>query len=376
MSTTVLPESLIAQLIDNAATLSDHLQHDFANINVKRDQLREQLVAEKMIINVESNFPAAKELYVIDGAHIAEVDRGSAYSIACAVRVGQTLEDNDQSSSLAILPHTPSLTALSSGLMMMQEIMMAVRAVETFPNALCLIDGSRINSIIHVNQFYSGINRDLPDQLGHWRDQAEVFPDREPGKTLAEFERRDWLTPYLMSSRIVGNLKLVTTTTLVEAYMKHWVGRFDDKTFAALVLEAGEALQPVSLRAPERPYHVNDAYPHFESVNEIGQWLTITGDPHQIHHLYYRPDAPHGVFKIELNKTFLENEEDVGALLSWWLQDTSAPDLQEPYHFYVADRFAKQAVTVAKNALQEVARRDMALASWAWFFSQPYRTER
>ncbi len=375
MSHTVLPETLIAQLIDNAATLGEHLHQDFASIGEKREQLRAQLLDEDMIFDVEAKYPPARQVFTIDGAHIAEVDRGSAYSISCAVRVGEKLEENDQASTLSILPHVACLTQLSAGLMMMHEIMLSVQVVEQFPNAICLIDGGRINSIIHINQFYSGIERDLPKQLGYWREQFEESPDREPGRTLAAFESRDWLTPYLLSPRIVGNLKLVTTTTLVENYMTHWVGRFDDKTFASLVLEASEALQPVSANIPDRPYHVSTAYPFYEEVNESAQWITIPGDKHQLHHLYYRPDAVHGVFKIEMNRTFLDNEPEVGSLLSWWLHDTMSPDLQEPYRFYVADRFAKSAVSVAKNALKEVARRDMELASWAWFFSQPYRTE-
>ena len=374
MNAVVLPESLIAQLIDHAAALSAHLQQDFSQMTLQREQLRQRLEQEEMVVRVQPTCPPWERVYAVDGAHVAEVDRGSAYSIACAVRVGEALEDNDQRSSLSILPHAPCLTALSSGLMMMHEIMMAVQVVEQFPKALCLIDGSRINSIIHVNQFYAGIERDLPDQLGHWRRFATAYPDREPGRTLAAFEGRDWLTPYLTSSRIVGNLKLVTTTSLIETYIPHWVGRFDDKTFASLVLEAGEALQPVSIRQPERPYHVSSAYPFCESANEVAQWLTIAGDPHEIHHLYYRPDAPHGVFKIEMNRRFLDDAAGTSALLAWWLQDTASPDLQEPYRFYVADRFAKQGVSVAAAALKEVVRRDMELASWAWFFSQPYRT--
>lgn len=374
MNAVVLPESLIAQLIDHAASLSAHLHQDFSQMSVQRQQLRQRLQTEDMVVRVQPSRPPWNPVYAVDGAHVAEVDRGSAYSIACAVRVGEALEDNDQRSSLAILPHAPCLTSLSAGLMMMHEIMMAVQVVEQFPKALCLIDGSRINSIIHVNQFYAGIERDLPDQLGHWRRLASAYPDREPGRTLAAFEGRDWLTPYLTSPRIVGNLKLVTTTSLIEAYIPHWVGRFDDKTFASLVLEAGEALQPVSIRQPERPYHVSAAYPLCEAANEVAQWLTIAGDPHQIHHLYYRPDGPHGVFKIEMNRRFLDDETGVDALLAWWLRDTASPDLQEPYRFYVADRFAKQGVSVAAAALKEVVRRDMELASWAWFFSQPYRT--
>lgn len=375
MSHSVLPETLIAQLIDRAAVLGEHLQRDFAEMGRQRESLRARLLDEEMIFPVRPKAPPLRKLFAVDGAHIAEVDRGSAYSIACAVRVGEALADNDQASTLSILPHVPSLTQLSAGLMMMHEIMLSVEVVEQFPGAVCLIDGSRINSIIHVNQFYSGIDRDLPAQLLYWRRQAQDEPQREPGKTLARFESRDWLTPYLESDRIVGNLKLVTTTTLLEEYVPGWVGRFDDKTFASLVLEAGEALQPVSLSAPERPYHINEGYPFWEQAGSAAARLSALGDPQQVYHLYYRPDATHGVFKIELNKAFLDDARRADGLLAWWAEDTSSPDLHEPYRFYVADRFAKSAASVAKGALKEVARRDMELASWAWFFSQPYRTE-
>jgi hypothetical protein len=188
------------------------------------------------------------------------------------------------------------------------------------------------------------------------------------------FESRNWLSPYLASSRIIGNAKLVTTISLVSHYAPTWVGRFDDKIFAALVLEAGEALQPVPLRSPKEPYHMDDSYPHWAEVNASGDLLTSTDHPNQIFHIYYRPSACHNVFKIEVDKALLNRSELVDALLAWWFQEVQTPDIEEPYSLYIADRFASEAVSVAKSALTELARRHESNSSWAWFFTQPYRT--
>jgi hypothetical protein len=259
----------------------------------------------------------------------------------------------------------------------MQEIMMAVKVVEEMPGAVCMIDGSRISAIIAINSFYTGLERDLPNQFYNWRQQALAEPDREPGRTLALFESRDWLTPYLTNSAIVGNLKLVTTTTMVSDYTPEWVGRFDDKTFAALVLENGEALSEIPLHT-EKPYHLSDTYPFYLQLNRkggVGDQLTEPNNPNRLYHIYYKPDSAHGVFKIELNGSFLRDSNRLSGLFAWWWREIQSPDLQEPYSYYIADRFAKEAVSVAKNALKEITRRDASTTSWAWFFTQPYRTE-
>ncbi len=374
----VLPDTLVAQLIENAVTLSNYLQRDFEAIGAQRNALRERLINERKIIRVNTSGNPLTNTYAIDGAHLAEIDRASAYSASCTVRVGQANQINDQSSCLAILPHIASLNTISSGLMLMQEIMMAVRIVEEMPDAVSMIDGSRVSAIIAINSLYAGIARDLPNQLNNWREQARSEPDREPGRTLALFESRDWMTQYLTHPRIVGNLKLVTTTTMISRYMPEWVGRFDDKTFAALVLEDGEALDAIPLQEPEEPYHIAEGYPFYLQLNQrngVGDMITRDGSPTRLYHIYYKPDSAHGVFKIEVNESFRTDMNLLSGLFSWWWREIQAPDLQEPYSYFIADRFAKEAVSVAKNALKEITRRDALNASWAWFFTQPYRTE-
>lgn len=375
--TVVLPDTLVAQLIGNAATLSSYLQRDLEAMGAQRDAMRAKLIGEGIIIKVNITGAPLSKTFAVDGAHLAEIDRASAYSASCAVRVGQANQVNDQSSCLATLPHVASLNTLSSGLMIMQEIMMAVKIVEEMPDAVCLIDGSRISAIIAINSFYTGIDRDLPNQLQNWRQQAIDEPDREPGRTVALFESRDWMTPYLTYPGVVGNLKLVTTTYLVEKYAPQWLGRFDDKTLASLVLNDGEAFA-VRLEAPQQPYHLGNTYPFFrvlERNGTVGDQLTNSTSPCQIFHIYYRPDSAHGVFKIELNQAFQGDASRLSGLFSWWWREIQSPDLQEPYSYYIADRFSKEAVSVAKNALREITRRNAPNDSWAWYFTQPYRSE-
>lgn len=371
----VLPDTLVAQLIDNAATLNDYLQREFQDVLGSRNDLREHLINEKTIRKVKRLPHELSSTFSIDGAHVVEIDRASAYSVSCAVCVSSKDGMNEQSSCLALLPHVESLNTLSSGLMIMQEIMLAVECCEADNNAIVFIDGSRISAIIRINQFYTGIARDFPGQLDHWKEEIKKFPEKEPGKTISKFEARDWLSEFLTHPRIVGNLKLVTTINLLEKYAPQWIGRFDDKTFAALILEENEILVPFPLPEPPEPYHIRGQYPYAKKLDALQKELYSENNQNQIFHIYYRPKISQGVFKIEINKAFLKNKEQVAALFNWWQEETCAPDLLEPFSFVIADRFASEAVRVATMALQEITRRSPDTSDWAWYLTQPYRTQ-
>ncbi|MGI8419405.1 MAG: hypothetical protein ACR2LN_02055 [Candidatus Levyibacteriota bacterium] len=337
-----------------------------------RDDVRDALIDKKLIVQVNVANEPLNLTYTIDGAHIPEIDRASAYSISCAVKVGRNHSNNAQSSCLAILPHVPSISMLSGGLMMMQEIMMAVEAAEKEPESIVMIDGSKISAIISINQFYTGIARDLPEQLKQWRDLGKKDNTREPGNTLNKFESRDWISEYVSSPNIVGNLKLVTTNNMIHEYTPELEGRFDDKTLASLILQSGEALGPMAMPIPAAPYHIAEGFPHSKNFDKVQSSLYEKGD-NLIFHIYYRPDVGHGVYKIEVNEGFLR-KKITDQLFAWWVEEIAAPDLQEPYSYFIADRFAKEAVSVASKALKEITRRE--INSLSWFFTQPYRTEK
>jgi hypothetical protein len=201
------------------------------------------------------------------------------------------------------------------------------------------------------------------------------MPDKEPGRTILKFESREWLSQYLLHPRIVGNLKLVTSITLLEQYAPQWIGKFDDKTLAALILEENEYLSPVPLPVPGEPFHVKGTYPFSKKIDTVEKELYSNESNHQIFHIYYRPRLSQGVFKIEVNKRFLQSETGIERLFNWWQNETCAPDLLEPYSFVLVDRFAKEGVRVATMALQEITRRSPIQSDWAWYLTQPYRTK-
>ncbi|SHF79669.1 hypothetical protein SAMN02746089_02564 [Caldanaerobius fijiensis DSM 17918] len=267
----ILPETLIAKTIQNANSLADYLKENFNKLLQKKGEIRHELERRGKIINCIGT-GNIKNAYVIDGAHIAEVDKASSYSISCAVAINQELDKSRYTSCSAILPHVISLPSISSGLMTMQEIMLAVDILDGDDSSYCFIDGSKISMFITINQFYSGLAQHLPKALDTWR--KDVF--HEPGKTITKFESKDYLTKYLLSPRIIGNLKLVTTTQLIEEEFPEMSCNFDDKTLASLVLNGGEMLAPIKYINPakDKEYHMNELNPYAKEATDAINTIT------------------------------------------------------------------------------------------------------
>lgn len=373
----VLPDTLVAALVTGAAEAGDHIVADAAELFEQRAGLRKRLLNEQRIFTLNPGARPPDTVYAIDGAHVVSLERSMAYSASCAVCVGPTPQDNSYGTCLAVLPHSEALDTYSSALMIMQEIMLTVSCLELNPDALCLIDGSRMSAFIRVNQFYakSGETADLEA----WRKNPSV----QPGKTIAEFDSRDWLEPYLKSDRIVGNLKLVSTNDLVRDLAPQWIGRYDDKTLAALVLGAREQLLPFPVKS--EPLHMSKNYRTHEKTQEIARGLTTKcgNSLMNLFQIYFCTDEAHGVFKAEVNRLFLgQKGVRLAALYRWWLDGTEPVDLEEPYLLYVADRFAKEGVSVSSSALDDIVRRMVAegpvsadVLGQAWNMTSTYRTQ-
>jgi hypothetical protein len=259
--------------------------------------------------------------------------------------------------------------------MFMQEIMMAVETAEKYPDHIVLIDGSRVSAIIKINQFYASVLQEMSEKLDQWRQDAMGV-----GKVLCRFESRDWLRDFLSLPNIAGNLKLVTTDLIVRRFAPDWEGRIDDKTVATLVLKNGEHIRPVKLSPPcepsgavkDPPYHINRLFPFQEDFVRYVKMLFDNKSTMRLYHLYYMPGYSDVVSKIEFNRGFLENFGKRG-LLGWYENETVSPDIYEPYYCHIADRFAKEGVSVSTRALMDIIRQK-AGADWGWYLTGKYRT--
>jgi hypothetical protein len=373
----VLPDTLVAALVADAASVSDQIISDSRQLTDLRSDLRSKLSNAQRIFTLVPASRLTKPFYAVDGAHVISVERSLAYSASCAVCVGPTPEQSFYSSCLAVLPQTDTIETYSSALMIMQEVMASVTCLERDPDAICLIDGSRVSAFIRINQFYA--NAGAAGHLEAWRRDKVG----QPGATLRLFESRNWLEPYLMSGRIVGNLKLVSTNSLVQQLAPAWANHYDDKTIASLVLGQKEQLR--AMPALSEPLHLSQHYPYSEEAQRTSN-LLLDGPGESLTRLfqiYFRTDDAHGVYKIEMNGEFQGADgSNLAELFRWWLDSTEPVDMQEPYLLYVADRFAKEGVSVASTALEDVVHRKIAENSistpalaWAWDMTQPYRTQ-
>ncbi len=348
----------------------------------------------------------------VDGANISDPDTGEAFSLSVAMACS---DDGSQLSSacLAGLPHMADMGTVSGGLMMMQEVMLAVGAAEADPSRLVVVDGSRLSTMIAVDQFYVHLRRHYPGQLARWRSHGAD----DPGTLINLFEGEDWLARYVRLPNVVGNVKLVTSRRLGgivldalgdDPVLRDVVGDLDDKTLANVVLRTaadgspGEGMGPFRSPPPRSPFHVEsrggdgDAYPRAASVEaaiaEVSAAATdasgtdadLTG--YAIH--YVSPLAAHGAYSLEVNAAFdaspvaailregrpgSRSEALTRGLAAFVRAHVPAIDIQEPFLTHVADRRVKEAVRTAREVLVH-STRNGSQGSLSWLLSRPHRT--
>lgn len=382
-----LPDALVAELVDRIANLAETLRIETDLLQSRRDAIRARLAAETGLERLGKlpghSYPIETEpdlhVHAIDGAHLVKADRGAAYSLSCVVGLSPTGTISRQRVCSAVMPHFVGVSAISSGLMTMQEIMMAVEIAQAAPSAIVLIDGSRLSAFIAINQFYEAIAKDGKDILLAWRKQAAMGKKDEPSATIGEFEGRDWLSLFLTLPNIVGNLKLVTTRGLVRKYASDLMHRFDDQALANILLEVGEGVI-VRFEHDGTPYHLSSDYAFAASASRAAELLCKSKQPEQLAHIYARINPMHGVYKIEVNHAFFAQKiagatgrDLLARLVQWWGWNTAAVDIPEPYPSFVADRFASEAVKVSELAMRDILIRNSD-TDVLWNLGRAYRT--
>lgn len=370
----VLPETLVAALIANVGEVGASIDARFTKLAAERERIRNAILAANYIEEVQIATIDKPVGIAVDGACAVKTDRACSYGFSCVATIGPDQSFSDYLSSIFILPHLPSAGSLSTGFMMMQEIIMAVDAANKYPNDIVFIDGSKITAIIKVNQFYSCIADELPEILNDLRDPKNLD---DSAKILRKFESKNWFKEYIRLPNIVGMLKLVTTTTLIESYYPDGKGQFDDKTLAALVLEKNECIKPIGLKSPHGenspldPYHIHKSYPFSNEFSSLSRELVTKNQKGRLFHMYLR--APHNdcIYKLEVNNAL--GKERCDQAIAWVIDESPAVDIKEPYLMFIVDKFVSEAVSVSNNALEEISR-SSASSAWAWYFTGPYRT--
>jgi len=381
------PDIYMADIATDLDRLSESVHGKIADLVSKSGELRKLLLEKEGIIDASEVVETAplKNVAIIDGAKITHSDRSSSYIITCSSCISQEKDVWKQSSCCARVPHSTCLESTATGLMMMQEVMMAVEVAEEDPGVFVFIDGSRISSLIHIHSFYSNLKKELGNRLDIWRNEAiqQGANAMEPARTFAKFESRDWVTPYLMNPRIVGNLKLVTTTGIVEEYLPEFLSVFDDKTVANALLMAGErtARLPVfnhEKTGKQKPQAIlsDSEYPFREEVAKTFEKIVKSEGDESMSYVYYRPFGYHSAYKIEFSNLLLSQQGRFEKLLRWWYDETdSVTSFEEPYRFFLVDLQAKKFVTLGKDILTETFMRRLAEGDENLAIGMSYRSQ-
>lgn len=402
-------DDLIGSMLDRVKEISDSRNRKISNLSENKKLLRTICgdLKTSFIHDLDNVFfPGDIVKVAVDGAHIADLDRGNSFSISVAFSLFSNGEKMS-SACLASLPHLLKLDDVSTGFMFMQEIMLAVVAAEKYPDSIVMTDGSRVSVLIELDNFYRFMSRFRPGLLNIWRRSKTDF-----GNLLNLFESDNWLERYLLMPNIVSNTKLVTTRRLVEhvvdkydsqyPFIREMLYDFDDKMLSNVVLfdsdefVNGRGMGPISLKMPMSPFKIQkddsgsgDGYPHSDRIDEVLYGDGYKRDGYLGFQVYFvNPIRSHGCFSLEVNddfqnssvgkrlmslRNFSKNVSISMGLASLIRDETPSLDIQEPYLVHVADRLCKKTVSSIKDVFVTGMKSEFD-GDLGWLLSLSHRT--
>jgi hypothetical protein len=362
---TPLPEEILDHLFTQADQLSQRISNDLATLESSQVDIRTRLLSDGQIIEIDTSAKTFPVVIAVDGASATEDDRAMSYILTSALAICE--HENIPlriSSAAGASTHSLSTSSIAAGVMMMQEVMLAVQSSESNPACMVMTDGSRMSHLIRINQLYHELSSS--GELELWRNPESVNPMAE---VLREYESRNWMLDYFNNDHIFGHLKMGTTAHWLEKAMPESKLSFDDKAFAAMVLTAGEALAPMPAFSEHtiKKLHMDNDYPFRAEMKELGR-KALFDNPYQHH--YYR--THHGtIAKIEAATSV--SREQLDSLFSWWDYSTISIANPEPYVSYLVDKMAKSAVSNATKVIRDMTR-VRAESAWAWMSSMDNRS--
>jgi hypothetical protein len=349
----VLPETLASALIEAAEELASQVTNQHAALLDNRDRLREKMIARKMIKSLDdAPKTEAIPVYAIDGGCGTEENISSAIFATVAIRIAPEQKDIRNLHCIGRLPHLTITGQLASGIMFMQEVMLANDASKEFPGSLVLIDGNRTGTLIQLNQFYSALAQDEgADLLQEWRRKENRTP---AAMTVKEFESNKHLVEFLFSRfNLVGVTKLVSTTDLLTVLEEPYdISAIDDRALASVLLREGEYTTPIY---PERKkiYKMRESYPYSHQVEQVLAGWHEKECPFAPAYVYFKPTFLHHALKIEVTSHYVKQGK-LEAILHQLRREVWSNDIEEPYPLWLADTICKECIQTSIGATKEI----------------------
>lgn len=366
-----LPAALVQEVIARARELGDELVKTFQSLHTGQQEYRKSLEREKLI-RVDSELAyAAPTTCGVDGAFAAERLLVFDLVAATAVAVEGLTPPSEKRfwpeprhfAHVAAERHDADNTVVMRALMLGMEYVLACEA----PHDVVMLDGSMTTGAIYLNQALSAIATE------------EAIPTSTTNTFMERIDNilASYLT-ILKSQRSDKQYIAVpkyTTRREIGARLK-WPEEYDDRLMLTKLLKPGEYTTPIEMDQPARPWHINNNLLGNDAkslVREIEYQLS------QVHIVYYCPRPFLPAIRFEVSRSVASNEARLASVIYALKQQSTSPNIFEPFPLYMADRMAKalgDAMPTFRQVLtQQIAESYNGSVSDVFIDLHSYRTE-
>jgi len=369
-----LPAALVEEVLGRTEEISQALLADFEQNRIRRDEWRERM-REVGLLRHESDLP-----YVpipttcgVDGSYAIERLLATDLVAAAAVAVegltppSETRHWPEPRHEVFIEreTHDPDTGTIARAIMMGKELTLAALA----PHEVVFIDGSLTTPLIYFNQALNQVGESQHLQVatflvGQIKGYLEAYRE-----TLASSRSdRCWVAaPKYTTRREVGA-------------RIGWPETYDDRAMLTTVLAPAEFTQPLALRQPDQPWHLNlgpiGAENRQVAASLASDIYRLLGEVHVFH---YRPYPWLPALRLETSRTVAQTPGRLASLIHGVKHQCGAASMMEPYPLYMADRMVKHLwralPTFRQVTSQRIAETYQGDIGEVYFSLHGYRTD-
>lgn len=365
-----LPDELLAKILDYVPITVEKMNKMFdiqeEPIRKGMDYLRQLDKTSKL-----STLEYSSSLIAADGSVILERMTGSDLLLAVAVGVEGLSEDktknwgeekNQYYQWQTVLSHNEANARLGQGVMFLMELSVLANA----EHDIRIMDGTHFTPILKINSMLSandeGAGEEYPQALRDFLKETykKIIPDIP-----------DIITAAFNDDRIIALAKYSSSRDVIDAFLKRYNIKIDDKTFFSLALDEDEYLKPLSVgQSQEEQGKVWDGLHitcnlKIDEKDELNRSLVKAINPlrtkdadslkkkqSDLYFTYYKPYQDGPAYRIELKKTLSTDVKKFEKYLLSLKKQIIFPEIQEPYPQFLVDLMAK-GISVGMSAMQE-----------------------
>lgn len=330
-----LPAALVDEVLTQTKNVSQRLLSAFGDLKTKKETWRSELL-KKDLIQKQAALPFVNTPTTcgVDGS--MAIERLLALDLVAVGAVA--VEGLTPPSEARYWPeprhlvyvnteiHHADTGSILQGIMAGNEMQLAKDA----PHEVVFLDGSLTTPTIFFNQALSKVAEAFHLRVSKYLLET-VLAYLDAYRIILQSTRSDhfWVAmPKYTTKREIGELA-------------GWHSAYEDRGILSLVMEPGEYTRPMSLTAPETPWHISLS-PIKESkeqakkvVDEIIKLLN------GVKVVYYRPVQWWPALRLELAQSIADNPSRLSVVLKGIEHQCQATAIMEPFPLYMADRMVK-----------------------------------